>query len=409
MNNSTEIAFKSLLGKLKDQSASFSQKISMDGNLIAFSSIIGPNRESNQDRVVFAKIENQTSMGSTFYIGALSDGMGGMKEGGFAASITIAAFLSYVATAKMGSGLKEFIKNATFFTNEKVKGFLKGDGGATLAGVVYGRNGAIGVHVGDSRIYFYSGGKLEQLTVDDTISAQIANKNGKVDEWFDLLEADNRLAQHIGIEEGLEPHIIDLSEKLAMAKNGSGFILTSDGIHYIGNIMIERIIQNSSSNWEIGNRITSIAEWLSGHDNMSILMLPPSNFSTFNRNVSRETTIQSFLSDKAYEIYIPAAEHYQNQIPLDKQTDKQLKFDDSPNKMAELSKDKKNSQNSKITKPKPVKKKDHFNKNKQKTKAVAMRKGKKLDGKKNDDRESAVKIDFISITPQNSSDYGSKE
>ena len=169
---------------------------------------------------------------------------------------------------------------------------------STLTALLYGRNGAAGVHVGDSRIYYYGSEGLEQLTVDDTIAAQVASKSGKADEWFNFSETDNRLAQHIGMEEGLEPHIIDLTKKITSVDKNSGFILTSDGTHYIGNIMIGSIIHNCKSQWDIGSRINFIADWLSGHDNMSILMLPANNFKGFEKHNREETTIQIFLSQR---------------------------------------------------------------------------------------------------------------
>ena len=233
----------------------------------------GDKRNENQDRVIFALIENQLSTSSDLAVAVLSDGMGGMDNGAKAASLAISSFLSYIATGR-DLGLKALVSRAINYSNERVYEFLHAKGGTTLSAILYGSKGCVGVNVGDSRIYHFDNNKdIKQLTTDDTIEGQIKQGSEKADSWLKPFEGDSRLAQFIGMGEGLEPRILDLSEYFQKG-NESGFLITSDGAHYLGNPMIQKIIKKSDSIKEIPYRIVMTSEWLGGHDNSSAMLVP---------------------------------------------------------------------------------------------------------------------------------------
>jgi PPM family protein phosphatase len=233
----------------------------------------GNIRDKNEDRVVFALIENQLSTGADLAVAVLSDGMGGMDFGGDAASLATSSFLAYIATG-LDTGLKSLISKAVGYSNERVYEFIHGKGGTTLAAILYGSKGCVGINIGDSRIYHVDANKaLKQLTTDDTIEGQINQESEKPDSWLEPFAGDSRLAQFVGMGEGLEPRIIDLSE-FYQENSGSGFLLTSDGAHYLGNPMLQRMTEKAGSIEELADRIVMTSEWLGGHDNSSAILTP---------------------------------------------------------------------------------------------------------------------------------------
>lgn len=285
---------------------------------ISLRTSIGNTRSSNQDRSAFIIINNHLTHNKNLAISIIADGMGGMASGETAASSTIASFISYIAFNEHRSGLKDMCRKAVFYSNEKVNMLLSGKGGSTLSAIVYGENGCVGVNVGDSRIYYFDSENLHQLSTDDTISGQLANR--KSETWEDPSRGDNRLAQFIGTSDELIPHTIDLTKYSKIVTSGF-FLLTSDGSHYIGKKMIERIIKSAKDNHQIAKRIVRVSEWLSGHDNSTIVVCP--NKITLNKiktNIKTENIeqVQIYCVGKETAYLIPKETEliHKNKYPL---------------------------------------------------------------------------------------------
>ena len=93
--------------------------------------------------------------------------------------------------------------------------------GTTLAGVVAHANGLTLLNVGDSRIYSFHLGKLDQLSIDDSIELGTATVSSR---------APARMLDQClgGFADGseIEPHLVHL--ELA---EGRTFLICSDGLH----------------------------------------------------------------------------------------------------------------------------------------------------------------------------------
>jgi serine/threonine protein phosphatase PrpC len=205
----------------------------------------------------------------------LSDGMGGMAGGEEAASLTVAAFASYLSLVDVNGGLMKMSGEAAEYANRCVFARLNGKGGATLSAIIFGSRGGVAVNVGDSRICFIDDKhSITQITKDDTIQGQVGKDYEEDDIWLHYSRMDNRLAQHIGMGQGLLPHTFDLTKYNSPSNNKSIFLVTSDGAHYIGKKMIQKISEHSINANDIASRIVSVSEYLSGHDNMSVITVP---------------------------------------------------------------------------------------------------------------------------------------
>ena len=268
----------SIYGMIIDNCADSSGSVIYDGKGIYLNTIRGGIRKTNQDRLIATYIENQYCIGNPLFIVALADGMGGMVDGEKAASIAISSFISHIATTN-DHGLKMAVFSAANYANLKVHESYHEKGGSTFSAIVFGKNGAVAVNVGDSRIYHVNSlNKLKQLTVDDTFSGQLAEEDSNC--WENPTGGDNRLVQYMGMGAGLQAHVLNLP---STPKDGSSgyYLLSSDGLHYIGKIMMEKIIKSSPSEKDITARLINVSNCISGHDNGSLILVPDSlNFDT---------------------------------------------------------------------------------------------------------------------------------
>lgn len=224
---------------------------------LAIGSDIGIVRDENQDRVAVLKMPPDG--GNSFIVTALCDGMGGMTEGSVCASQAIASFfMSCIRNRHIPPTQRVVI--AAKDANQHVHSLYKGRGGATLSAVLFERIvGAVGVNVGDSRIYAYRGNKLEQISIDDTMSGILK----------DNLHQRNELLQFIGMGDGLFAHVVKIPASY------ESIILTSDGAHFFDKQVMQMVIQAAKDSALTVKRLIEIAKWCGGRDNASVVAVRP--------------------------------------------------------------------------------------------------------------------------------------
>ncbi|MCD2453804.1 protein phosphatase 2C domain-containing protein [Methylicorpusculum oleiharenae] len=305
----------------------------------------GDYRESNQDLVAFFYVSDQSYARSPLAAVVVADGMGGMQDGDLASSLAISAFIAFLSSGKASVGLKSLLVAATLYANQRVHEKLKGAGGSTLSAILYGKQGAIGLNVGDSRIYAVEKHSLRRLTLDDTLGEQFRHYRGKSAEEDSY--QDNRLVQFIGIGPVLEPHVIDLST--AVNDNSSRhFLLSTDGAHCIGDEMIKGLLKAGLPVTKLASNLVDISRRCGSTDNSSVILAPERiDFGTLPKSV-REITLDipasSFqmllLNDldndthnRNHKTYIPASA--EADIPTnaghdDKQNDNVVKSQNEP-------------------------------------------------------------------------------
>lgn len=231
----------------------------------SIASDIGLQRTQNQDRVAILK--GQDFNGDGYALIALSDGMGGMIDGEKCAAITISAFFSSLIKKSQSFGMaNDWLEQSANSANKEIHKLYNGKGGATLSAVLIRQDRRIHwINVGDSRIYIQNADKIQQITKDDTIAGQIGNNE-------DAYASRNELLQYIGIGSSLIAH----TTKSELQENTS-IILTSDGIHYLGNDLIKKIVSVAQDPGTAAKRLVDVAKYVSGHDNCSVAIISPQN------------------------------------------------------------------------------------------------------------------------------------
>lgn len=240
---------------------------------ISIGTDIGSVRSENQDRVGVVRFAN--NLGKEFTVCVLCDGMGGMVEGADCASITISAFFA-CCYENRNLDPEKMLELSAQHANNLVYAKYLGLGGSTLSAVLINENGnAIGVNVGDSRIYKEkSHYQLNQITVDDTLAGQLN---------VDNIYSGNNLLQYIGIGSDLEPHLIEIPENDSL---NAYLLLASDGVHFLPHEMLELILFNSKDFALASKRLIELSKWSGGRDNASIITISLASYNEFKNLTS---------------------------------------------------------------------------------------------------------------------------
>lgn len=182
----------------------------------------GPDMDANQD-VVLADPETG--------IFVVADGMGGRPGGAEASRVAAESFLEQVRHLEVSLRTDDYmLRSAVDVVNKKVRSIadtnplLSGLGTTLSAVILDGTRGKI-VHIGDSRVYLFRGNKLEQLTKDHTLVAELMERKHLSVEGARRYPLRHVLSRSLGTRETVEPDINDV----ALSPN-DWLILATDGV-----------------------------------------------------------------------------------------------------------------------------------------------------------------------------------
>lgn len=225
-------------------------KSSLTADLFCLKSDLGLKRTENQDRTAAVYVNTGGNLMQSFYCFVLCDGMGGMKNGSAAASVSVSTFIESLIVFRTYAP-EERLRISALAANDAVK---KSNGaGTTLSAILIDEDKVFSLNAGDSRIYSKStDGVVKRHTKDDNLKEFAGGE-------------DERLLQYIGMGEGLRPHINLVKDDFEQ------IFLTSDGVHSLETNVFDKIVQHSGSTTELCNRLVSTAVWTGGHDNASVI------------------------------------------------------------------------------------------------------------------------------------------
>ncbi len=230
---------------------------------------IGQRRSENQD---FFKIHKRKKL---FVV---ADGMGGHEYGELAAKIAANTVSKHFNPKDV-----KMLSNAVIIAHGKIKAkarqisqktrVRKVEMGTTLTALHISKAGnAHFAHVGDSRLYRFVNGHLEQLTEDHTVEndflkAGIIQKGDPVD-----LYIKNALAQALGFKN------IVPQTGIHEVEPGHVYLLCSDGLtKHVDDDEIETMLQKvrdgQMHSQQAADKLVEMANSAGGHDNITILII----------------------------------------------------------------------------------------------------------------------------------------
>ena len=174
---------------------------------------------------------------------AVSDGMGGHLSGEVASLLTVKYLSDNIRKFLNNADNKETL-NADFAKlNKHITDFSKKhteckNMGATLCGIICKNQKMIGFNIGDSRLYCFKDGKLNQISVDHTEGQRLLNLNLLSEEEVRCFPRRKHLYKYIGANVELTADIFDVEYD-----ENAVFILCSDGLtDVLSDIEIESIL-----------------------------------------------------------------------------------------------------------------------------------------------------------------------
>ena len=253
----------------------------------------GMVRTGNEDAFAFMQaVESRQDELTEYAIVLLADGMGGYEAGEVAAAMCIASLRTYLLQQPMFSSvagkeapepgvfsadackkvMEQALKHANkeVFTAARTPGKGRRGMGCTAEAVyIDSRNLVVG-HVGDSRTYHLSGGRLKQLTRDQTFVNRMVELGQLTEEEAEEHPRKNELQQAIGGQPDVVPGVY--SAKLS---RGDWVLVCSDGLtNHVPTRDLEQMLRETyGSAEETARRLLNLVNLRGATDNATVVVI----------------------------------------------------------------------------------------------------------------------------------------
>ena len=240
---------------------------------VTAASRVGCIRDNNEDMILVGDtFIRDDSLSETYeidpskrFLMALADGMGGHNSGEVASSDVLhnlQFFYSDIPSGLCAGDSNEVIyewltsMNNILEAKGRVEPALK-DMGTTLVALALYENNFYWMNCGDSRLYRFRNGKLEQLSIDHSLSNLLGEKGHS-----------NVITNCIG--GGCDNSYIDIVKCTSDVKVGDMFLLCSDGL---SDMVSDRMIENLLNDGADASQLCDEAENAGGLDNVSVALI----------------------------------------------------------------------------------------------------------------------------------------
>jgi protein phosphatase len=244
---------------------------------------IGLRRTNNEDGFVIRDLTRETEFEPAVVVGqpvgargvlfAVCDGIGGHHAGEIASSLALETLETEMQRLSGACPRPELFKKAVEVVNQRVWAEaslhpkLSGMG-TTLTAAVICQERVLIAHVGDSRGYFARGGRVEQITKDQSIAGQLVASGAMTEEQVRQTPFRHVLLQAIGTKEKVEIALdgIDLVR-------GDSLLLCSDGLS--GKIAIADLAGYLAGDdlKVCGDALVALANERGGEDNITVVIV----------------------------------------------------------------------------------------------------------------------------------------
>jgi PPM family protein phosphatase len=201
---------------------------------------------------------------------AVADGMGGAKAGEVASGLAADAVQESsgdgaTGEARVAALIEEANRRVFRRANEDRE--ASGMGTTMTVALVEDERVAIG-HVGDSRAYLYRGGRLEQLTDDHSLVAELVRSGKLTPEEAEAHPQRSVITRALGTDSE-----VDVDTFAVRAEPGDLFLICSDGLTAMvdDDTIVEAIEQHRSNLAEAAKALVNAANRGGGEDNITVV------------------------------------------------------------------------------------------------------------------------------------------
>ncbi len=214
------------------------------------------------------------SMAEPFHL-SVCDGMGGESFGDLASGIAVETIAAHATNVyDSGEDFSFAISNCLDDANSRICAEINARGkrmGTTLAAMYAVKGKIYCVNIGDTRIYHYSKGILEQISFDHTHAQTIVDA-GQVsqDKIYSIPDA-KRLTRHLGVfpeEASLSPNISVIDD----IDDGDIILLCSDGLtDMLSDDEITSVLSTGEGAQDVASKLIRSALERGGKDNITVM------------------------------------------------------------------------------------------------------------------------------------------
>ncbi|MBN1528120.1 MAG: Stp1/IreP family PP2C-type Ser/Thr phosphatase [Thermoleophilaceae bacterium] len=220
---------------------------------------VGRQRSANEDALVLAP---------PFY--AVADGMGGARAGEVASSLAAGVFEEVRDSGEPPeTRLTRIVEEANrrIYDLASTDESHRGMGTTLTAAMVHGGEVSLG-HVGDSRAYLLRDGKLEQLTRDHSLVAEL-ERTGQI-----TPEAAEHHPQRSIITRALGPEpSVQVDTYTVGGRDGDVFLICSDGLtSMISDDDVATLLRSGGTLEEVAESLVRAANQSGGKDNITVVL-----------------------------------------------------------------------------------------------------------------------------------------
>jgi PPM family protein phosphatase len=244
---------------------------------------VGAVRKNNEDAFLVADLTaGRTGLGPevcAHQVGdrgtllLVSDGMGGAEAGEVASALVAKHMNEALATAPLALKPEEAVRAAVERTNEAVwreaaNARSRRGMGATLAATVVRNTTAYITWVGDSRVYLMRGGRMRQLTRDQSMVETMVEAGAITREQAERHPQRNMILQAMGAR----PEVVVPIERIEL-RRGDMLVLCSDGLS--GKLAAEEMrdcILSTGTLEQACRRMVELAIYRGGEDNITVVL-----------------------------------------------------------------------------------------------------------------------------------------
>ncbi len=232
---------------------------------------------------------NEDTIGTDGDIGlvVLADGMGGYKAGEVASGITVRTVMSLLKDAvdredlslhddemglsRPGILLRDAIQRANklIYQTAKTQTHCEGMGTTVVAGLFFDDKLTI-AHVGDSRLYRFRTGKLEQVTRDHSLLQELIARGFYTPEEAQRAAAKNYVTRALGVEATVDVEVTEVP-----VHKEDLYLLCSDGLSdMVEDDDIQLTINTFGANLEtLAKQLILLSNDNGGRDNVSVVLV----------------------------------------------------------------------------------------------------------------------------------------
>jgi serine/threonine protein phosphatase PrpC len=243
---------------------------------------IGLKRTGNEDAFLVADLSTGRSglgpeisnhaVGERGSLMVVSDGMGGAAAGEIASEMSVKTLLEALQNSSLELEIGDRLNKATEIANERVWNTARQNPklagmGATLTAVLVHQNLAYIAQVGDSRAYLIRGGRIKQLTKDQSL-IQLLTDSGALQP--DQLSAvpHNVIMQALGTA----PTVQVAMSVVELSRNDQ-LLLCSDGLsNKLEPEEMARVVEEAESITAACRRLVELANERGGDDNITVIV-----------------------------------------------------------------------------------------------------------------------------------------